>query len=204
MHVQNFKAHARTPEARHQHRTHDTEKQQEVHGAFHFEGFMRLRRTHAGIFLTVGNRIDDKIDRNQEKRCAHHGQEQMLSRPEEVNATQKAQEQRRIAQRSEAAADIGNKEDKEDEGVHLKATLFIGRKQRTNQKHCGTRGTHQVGKQRAHKQNSAVDSGRTMEGWLDVNAAGHHKQSPHENNEGNVITDDGVSHSTRSRRCTVD
>ena len=46
----------------------------------------------------------------------------MFGRPEEVNATQKTQEQGRIAQRSEAAADIGHQEDEENKGI---ATFFM-------------------------------------------------------------------------------
>ena len=56
----------------------------------------------------------------------------MFGRPEKVNAAQETQEQGRIAQRSEAAADIGHQEDEENKGVHAVFAVLIGFEQRTN------------------------------------------------------------------------
>ena len=128
----------------------------------------------------------------------------MFGRPEEVNATQETQEQGRIAQRSEAAADIGHQEDEENKGVHAVFAVLIGFEQRTNDEHGRTGRSHHIGKQRTRKQKGRIHHRRSLERRTNMNAACHHKQSTHKDNERNVVTDNGVRDGAGGNRAAID
>ena len=50
----------------------------------------------------------------------------MLHRPHKIHAFQEAQKQRRIAQRREAAADIGHQKDEKHHHVHAVFAVIVG------------------------------------------------------------------------------
>ena len=121
----------------------------------------------------------------------------MLRGPEEVNTAQEAQEQGRIAQRSQAAADIGHKENEENERMHAVLAVLVSLKQRPNDQHRRTRRTHDVGKKSARKKERRVHQRGAFKGGANMDAARDHKKGAHENNERDVVTDDRV----RKRAC---
>ena len=62
----------------------------------------------------------------------------MLRRPEEIDAAQEAQEKRRIAKRGQRAADIGDQEDEEDDGMCIALAVIIGAQERPDHHHRST------------------------------------------------------------------
>ena len=116
----------------------------------------------------------------------------MLRSPKERHAAQETQKQRRIAQRRQAAADIGHDKNEEHKSVHLVATPFVGGQQRTNQQHSRTGRPHEVSNKSPHKENAGIDDRTTDEAAADVNTARNNKKCADEQNKGNVVTDHGV------------
>ena len=76
----------------------------------------------------------------------------LLRGPEEVHALEEAEEQRRIAQRRERAADVRHDEDEEHDHVRLVAAVVVGADQRADQQHRGAGGAHQARQHRADRQ----------------------------------------------------
>ena len=83
-------------------------------------------------------------------------QPEVLQRPEEIDAAQEADEQRRIAERRQRAADIGDQEDEEDHDVHVVGAAGIGADQRPHQDHGGAGGADDAGDHGAEGEHGGV------------------------------------------------
>ena len=92
-------------------------------------------------------------------------------RPEEINAVQKADEERRIAQRAQGAADIGDENDEKDNDVNVVAARNIGADQRPDQNHGRTRGTDDTRHCRTEREDRGIVPGRAPDVAADENAA---------------------------------
>ena len=85
----------------------------------------------------------------EENRQHQHGDDgrligEMRGGPEEIDAAQEADEQRRIAERRQRAADIGDQEDEEDHHVGVVRARRVGADQRPHQDHGGAGGADQL------------------------------------------------------------
>ncbi len=65
---------------------------------------------------------------------------EMFCGPEELDALQEADEQRRIAERRQRAADIGDQKDKEHHDMRVVSPVVVGPDQRPDQDHRRARG----------------------------------------------------------------
>ena len=83
----------------------------------------------------------------------------MLRGPEEGDAAQEADEQRRIAERGERAADIGDQDDEEDDDMSIVRAPGIGADQRADQDHGGAGGADQAGDRRAEGEDAGIGRG---------------------------------------------
>ena len=148
----------------------------------------------------VGKKIE-----GDEQDPRHHCRvvQQVGGGPEEVHALQEAQEQRRVAQRRQRAADVGHQEDEEHDGVHIVPPVVIGAQQRTDQHHGGAGGADQA---RDHSANGE-DEGIDRRGPLDVpghqHAAGDREQGEQQDDEGDVLQQSGMDHLMPRRRRAV-
>ena len=204
MHTQNIDFNVGLPDAAHQHGTDDNGQIDQIDATVDTKGllFDRIGIKRAfGHFLLKEVGVNGKINREQNRERHQKRQDQMLRRPEERHSAQEAQEQRRIAQGRQTAADVGYDEDEEHEGVHLVATAFVGGQQRTNQQHGSTGRTHKVGDKGAHKEDAGIDDRTTDEATANVNAAGHDKESADEQNKGHVVADHGVRNRADGHLC---
>ena len=134
--------------------------------------------------------VDESEDDAQDSRVEQEQRPDMLQGPEEGHAAQVAQEQGRIAQGREAAADVGNQEDEEDDDVRLVLAPGVGTQQRTDEQHGRTRGADPAGKQRAHqKQQDVVARGAGDEAFYG-NAARDDEQAEKQHDERDIVEHD--------------
>ena len=153
-------ADAGLPDTAQQHRTDNGTDQQDIDLAFDAElhAFLALiRRWHRMRFALHHDHVEDEEDDQQQTGYQQHRQEQMGSRPEEMYALQKAEEQRWITERGQGTADIRDQEDKENKDMRLALAPFIGPDHRPDQQHCRTGRSHPAGDHRADQQHGGID-----------------------------------------------
>src|SRR5215467_2253622 len=83
----------------------------------------------------------------------------MLNRPEEIYSVQEAYQERRIAERRQRPADIGNEDDKEHDDVDPLRPSLIGAQQWPDQDHARARGTDDARQDCADRQYKSVRGG---------------------------------------------
>ena len=103
--------------------------------------------------------IDRQEHRQHEERDDHGLQPEMPRGPEEIDAVQEADEQRRIAERRQRAADIGDENDEEHHDVHFVEARVVGAEQRPDQDHGRAGGADEARDQRADREQCGVDRG---------------------------------------------
>ncbi len=150
-----------------------------------------MRRNRAA-FLFIEDSVEHEIDGEQAQ--SHKGRlgQQVGHGPEEINALQVAQEKRRVSQGCKGAADIGNKEDKEDNLVHTVFAVGIGSKQRADEQHGSTRCSHPAGQQCPHCQKAGIYCGRADQGSFQAHAACHSEQREEQDDKRNIVKQDGM------------
>src|SRR5215467_2486006 len=79
--------------------------------------------------------------------------------PEEMYSVQEAYQERRIAERRQRPADIGNEDDKEHDDMDLLEPSFIGAQQRPDQDHARARGADDARHDSANRQYNGVRGG---------------------------------------------
>ena len=155
------------------------------------EAFPALVHDHAAI--------DEGEHDEQQDGVEQQDRPDVLQRPEERNATQVAEEQRRVAQRRQAAAHVGDHKDEEHDDVHLALAPQVGTKQRADEQHGGARRADPAGKERADEQQDDVVLRRADDGTAHENAAGDDEQAQQQHDERDVVADDGLGELLRAR-----
>ena len=89
--------------------------------------------------------------------------QRLRGRPEEIDAAQEADEQRRIAERRQRAADIGDQEDEEDDDMGVERPVVVGADDRPDHDHRGAGRADDRGKQRADQQQPGIDRRRAVD-----------------------------------------
>src|SRR5215467_14376617 len=80
----------------------------------------------------------------------------MLHWPEEIYSVQEAYQERRIAERRQCSADIGNEDDKEHNDMDPMEPSFIGAQQWPDQDHARARGADDARQDCANRQYNGV------------------------------------------------
>ena len=161
-------------------------------------------RRHGAAFFFIEDSVEHEIDGKQAQ--GHKGClcQQVGHSPEEINALQVAQEQRRVTQGCKGTADIGNKEDKEDNLMHTVFAVGIGSKQRADEQHGSTRCSHPAGQKGSHGQKAGIYCGGAYQRSFKAHAAGNGEQRKEQDDKGNIIKQDGMSRLKKGSIQTVD
>jgi len=181
----------RLPHATEQHQAHDHGQQDEVELAV--EPQAPTTRVGRGVGpVDLARLAEVPAVEREEQRQQHRDEEQrledhVLRGPEKRHALQKAEEQRRIAQRRERTAGIGHDEDEEDHHVRHMLAVVVGADQGANQQHRRTRRPHEAREHRAHGENARVEHGRAAQIAADVDAARHREQRREQDHEREVF-----------------
>ena len=91
--------------------------------------------------------------------------------PEEVDAAQEADEQRRIAERRERAAHIGDQDDEEHDHMRAVPAPRVGADHRADQDHGGAGGADDAGDAGAERKQCGVDQRRAAQAARHEDAA---------------------------------
>ena len=100
--------------------------------------------------------VEDVEHGEQHGSANQHGRQHVLHRPQEIHAFEEAEEERRVAQRGEAAADIGHEEDEENHHVHAVLAIVVGFEDGADHQHGGAGGAHYGSQERADGQQRGV------------------------------------------------
>ena len=109
---------------------------------------------HFGFGLFAQEPIDDQEEGKHARRDDDGLQPQMPRGPEEVDPAQEADEQRRVAERTERAAHIGDQDDEEHDHMRAVAPAFVRADHRPDQDHGGAGGSDDAGDAGAESQGS--------------------------------------------------
>src|SRR6516165_11591790 len=123
-----LEADAGLPAGREQDRPDHADHEQQVDAAAYAQIEWRRAfpdRRHQAV-LAVVPEVDREEDGKHERADKGSGSPQVEGRPEEIDAVQEADEQRRIAERCERAADIADQEDEEDYDVRVVEARRVG------------------------------------------------------------------------------
>ena len=116
----------------------------------------------------------------------------MRGGPEEIDAAQEADEQRRIAERRQRAADIGDQDDEEDHHMGIVRAAGIGADQRPDQDHGGAGGADHARHGGAEQQDAGIEQRRAAQGAGNQDAAGHHIKREQQDDEAHIFRQHGV------------
>ena len=121
--------------------------------------------------VAVVPQVEGDKDREHDAGNQRGFEPQLARSPEEINAVQKADEKRRIAERGECAADIGHEKDEEHDDVDIVKARRVGADERPDQNHGRACGPDHAGDQGAEGEHRRVDDGRAAQLTRDQNAA---------------------------------
>lgn len=149
--------------------------------------FLHVHRGPAGSDFLFVIMMVDEAEYREKKNHVKRQDGQQVERPGKGNATLEAHEQRRIAERCETAAHIGDEENEEDHHVDFLLAPCIGPDERTDHQHSSTGRTNPAGKDCADKQQQGIDLGRAGQGASDDDAASGDEKAIEENDEWDVV-----------------
>ena len=112
---------------------------------------------------------------------------QVFRRPEEIDAVEEADEQRRIAERRQRAADIADEEDEEHHDMDVVQPRRVGPDQRPDQDHGGAGGADDAGDERAEDKRQRIDQRRAAHRAGDHDAAGDHIEREQDGDEAEIV-----------------
>ena len=112
--------------------------------------------------------------------------------PQEGHALQVAEEQRRVADRQQAAAAVADHEDEEHERVGHVLPLAVRLQERPHEEHRRAGRADEAGEQRARAEERGVHGGSGREVALDPHAARDHVEREQEDDEGHELREQGV------------
>ena len=117
---------------------------------------------------------------------------------------EEADEERRIAERGERAADIGDEEDEEHDHVGVVEPRGVGAQQRADEDHGGAGCADHAGDQGAERKHCGVDEGRAAQLARHQDAAGDHVEREQQQNEAQVFGEHRMHESGERGRRAVD
>ena len=110
-------------------------------------------------------------------------------RPEERHAVQEPEEERRVAERRQRAADVGDQKDEEDHGVGNVSPLAVGAEKRPDEQDRRTRGADPGGEDGADDHDRGVDRRRAPQRPANEDPAADREQRADQHDERHVVDD---------------
>ena len=176
----------------------DERQEDEVALALDAQGRARVGRVHElECLLALGALagdvapVDEDEDDHEQRRVQDEQRPDVLQRPEERHAAQVAQEQRRVAERGEAPAHVGHEEDEEDHDVRAVLAPHVRAQHGADEQHRGAGRAHPACQRRADEQQDHVVARCADDSASDMDAAGDDKQAQEQDDEGDVVSNDG-------------
>ena len=156
-------------------------------------GLLGLVRLEVGrLLVAVGPPLDAVVG-DEQQRVDEEPLGGEREGPGEGDAAQHPEEQRRVAERGEQAAAVGDDEDREDHRVDLVATLGVGVEQRADQEHRGAGGADEARQDPADGQERGVVAGRRADVTGEEEPARDDEQRQQQGDELGVLQQ-GVPH----------
>ena len=84
------------------------------------------------VFLAVKIAVEEVKQYQQNHAADQYGRQHMFYRPHKVHALQETEEQRRIAQGREAAADVGHQKDEENHYMYSVLAVIVSTQKRAD------------------------------------------------------------------------
>ena len=135
--------------------------------------------------------VPDKVDGHQRGVDKQPGGPQ-LQRPQERHAAEVAQEQRRIAQRQQAATAVADGENEKDHRVADVLPLAVGLQQRADQQHGRPGGADEAGQHRARREERRIRRRVGPQVAFDANPAADRVEREQQGDEGNILAEQRV------------
>src|SRR5262249_34141273 len=106
--------------------------------------------------------------------------------PEEINAVQEADEERRGGERRKSATDVADQENEKNNDVDIVQAGGIGANEGANENYRRTRGAHNARDQGAERQNGGIGERRSAQIAGQKNSAGDHIKREQEHDEAQI------------------
>ena len=142
----------------------------------------------------------ERAEHREQQACHESGLRQEMSRgPEEVDAIEEADEQWRVAQRTQCAADIGHQNDEKNKHMGVVLPREVGADQRPDQDHRRARGADDAGHHGTECEDGCVIPGRASDIAADQNPARNRVEREQQHDEAEVLCQHGVNESRYHR-----
>ncbi len=183
---------------------HHAEQEEQVMRAFDVEAALAGHGCWALRLAAVVPAVEQVEDGQQDRRGETADGEQALGHPEEGHAVQETEEERRVAERRQRAADVADQEDEEGHHVHLPPAPGVGAQHGPDHHHRGAGGADPGGEQGADQQHQRVDGRRAAQRAAHVDAARDGEQRPEQDDEGDVVDQHDVEERLQGLRAIGD
>ena len=166
----------------------DDREERQVDGAVQAQGphLAVVGLNGGGVLRRVAHAVD-RVIRQEQQRQSKQPLLPQRECPCEGHAVQVAEEERRVAERSQYAATVRHNEDCEQDRVHAVLTFLVGLQERANQQHGRARRADERGQQAADRQEDRVVTRGRLDVTGQVNAAGDHEQREEQRDELHVL-----------------
>ena len=141
---------------------------------------------HQPVFAVVPH-IDHDEDCEHQSGDERGLEPQVLRRPEEIDPVQEADEQWRVPERGQRAADIGHEKDEKDDHMDVVEPVRVRANERADQDHGRAGGPDNARAQRAECQDRGVDKGRAAQVAGHENAAGDHVERKQQHDKAQIL-----------------
>ena len=139
-----------------------------------------------------GEPVDHIEQRKQETAREQHGQQHGLERPQKIDALEEPRNSGGSSERRERAADIGDQEDEEHEDVDVVGAILIRPVSSGGSAPSMRRSCRESSPKSADGEDRRVGGRRADEIAADADAARHHEQSEQQEDERQIIEQEGV------------
>ena len=145
-------------------------------------------------FQAKQQEVDD-----QENRQHRHGdnrglQPEIPQRPQEIHAMQKADKQRRIAERAQRAADIAGEQNEKDHHMDIVAAPFVGADQRANEDERRAGGAEEARHDGAERDDAEIGPRAGANASGNQDAAGDRVEREQQKDEADIVGEHHIKH----------
>ena len=148
--------------------------------------------------VVVHIQLPEDKQKNQHVKEEHR---RKIQAPEERDAAHKAHEERRIAERCQAASHVGDQKDEEYHDVPLSPAPGIDLDDGAQHQHGGAGGADDTGEQSADDEQREIHCGRTGKISGKSNVSGDAEQPEEHDDKGKIVIQNALEHDFRCALC---